>query len=90
MDPDRRSGCADAPRAAQHADGQQDDRRKQRPYTGGQKEDTLKRNLMFGIVLTLGLVIGATGARLLGAQPAPFKATDLLKADVVGMRGSRS
>jgi len=47
----------------------------------------LKRNLMFGIVLTLGLVIGATGARLLGAQPAPFKATDLLKADVVGMEG---
>ena len=47
----------------------------------------MKRNLMFGIVLTLGLVIGATGARLLGAQPAPFKATDLLKADVVGMEG---
>ena len=47
----------------------------------------MKRNLVLGIVLTLGVVIGATGARLLGAQPVPFKATDLLKADVVGMEG---
>jgi quercetin dioxygenase-like cupin family protein len=51
------------------------------------REGTMKRNLMLGIVLTLGLVIGATGARLLGAQPVPFKATDLLKADVIGMEG---
>lgn len=48
----------------------------------------MKRNFMFGIVLTLGVVIGVTGARLLGAQPAPFKATNLLKADVVGMEGT--
>lgn len=47
----------------------------------------MKRNLMFGIVLTLGVVVGVTGARLLGAQPVPFKATNLLKADVVGMDG---
>lgn len=51
------------------------------------KELTMKRNLMLGIVLTLGVIVGATGVRLLGAQPAPFKATDLLKADVVGMEG---
>jgi quercetin dioxygenase-like cupin family protein len=47
----------------------------------------MKRNLMLGIVLTLGVVIGVTGARLLGAQPDPLKPTDLLKADVVGMEG---
>jgi quercetin dioxygenase-like cupin family protein len=47
----------------------------------------MKRNLMLGIVLTLGVVIGATGGHLLGAQPAPFKATDLLIADVVDMPG---
>jgi len=37
--------------------------------------------------LTLGVVIGVSGARLLGAQPDPLKPTDLLKADVVGMEG---
>jgi len=47
----------------------------------------MKRNLMFGIVLTVGVIAGATGARLLAAQPVPFKATDLLKTDVVGMEG---
>ena len=47
----------------------------------------MKRHLMLGIVLTLGVVIGATGGRLLGAQPTPFKATDLLRADVVDMPG---
>ena len=38
----------------------------------------MKRNLMFGIVLTVGVIAGATGARLLAAQPVPFKATDRL------------
>jgi quercetin dioxygenase-like cupin family protein len=47
----------------------------------------MKRNLMLGSVLTLGVIIGATGGHLLGAQPAAFKATDLLRADVVDMPG---
>jgi len=47
----------------------------------------MKRNLVLGIVLTLGVIIGATATRLLDAQPVPLKVTDLLKADVVGMEG---
>jgi quercetin dioxygenase-like cupin family protein len=47
----------------------------------------MKRNLVFGIVLTLGVVIGATATRLLDAQPVPVKSTDLLQTDVVGMEG---
>jgi quercetin dioxygenase-like cupin family protein len=47
----------------------------------------MKRNLILGIVLIVGVIAGATGARLLAAQPVPFKATDLLKTDVVGMEG---
>ena len=47
----------------------------------------MKRNLVLGIVLTLGAIIGATATRLLDAQPVPLKVTDLLKADVVGMEG---
>ena len=49
----------------------------------------MKRNLVLGIVMTLGVIVGATGVRLLGAQPAPvpFKATDLLRADVPDMQG---
>lgn len=47
----------------------------------------MKRNLMFGIVLMLGVVLGATWARLLDAQPNPVKVTQLLKADVVDMEG---
>ena len=47
----------------------------------------MKRNIVLGIALMLGVVIGATGPRLLGAQPAPLKMTELLKTDVVGMEG---
>jgi len=47
----------------------------------------MKRTLMLGMILTLGVIVGATGVRLLGAQPVPFKAADLLKTDVVGMEG---
>jgi len=47
----------------------------------------MKRNLVLGIVLTLGVVIGATATRLLDAQPVPVKSTDLLQTDVVGMDG---
>ena len=45
----------------------------------------MKRNLVIGIALMLGVVIGATGSRLLGAQPVPLKVTELLKTDVVNM-----
>src|SRR5437879_776991 len=51
------------------------------------KEGTMQRNLMLGMVLTVGVVIGATGARLLVAQPVPVKLTQSFKADVVGMEG---
>ena len=47
----------------------------------------MKRNLVLGIVLTLGVIIGATATRLLDAQPVPVKSTDLLETDVVGMDG---
>ena len=47
----------------------------------------MKRNVVFGIVLTLGFIIGATATRLLDAQPVPLKVTNLLKADVVDMEG---
>ena len=47
----------------------------------------MKHNLVLGIVLTLGVVIGATATRLLDAQPVPVKSTDLLQTDVVGMDG---
>ena len=47
----------------------------------------MKRNFMLGVILTLGVIIGATAIRLLDAQPVPLKVTDLLKADVVGMEG---
>ena len=47
----------------------------------------MKRNLVLGIVLTLGVIIGATAIRLLDAQPVPVKSTDLLQTDVVGMDG---
>jgi quercetin dioxygenase-like cupin family protein len=47
----------------------------------------MKRNLVLGIVLTLGVIIGATATRLLDAQPVPVKSTDLLQTDVVGMDG---
>ena len=47
----------------------------------------MKQKFMLGIVLTLGVVIGATGVSLLGAQPVPIKFTDLLKTDLVGMDG---
>jgi quercetin dioxygenase-like cupin family protein len=50
-------------------------------------EDTMKRNFVLGIVLSLGIIIGTTATRLLDAQPVPFKVTDLLKADVAGMEG---
>ena len=47
----------------------------------------MKRNLVLGIVLVVGVVLGATGVRQLEAQPAPIKFTNLLQADVVGMEG---
>jgi len=47
----------------------------------------MKRNFILGIVLIVGVIAGATGARLLAAQSVLFKATDLLKTDVVGMEG---
>ena len=47
----------------------------------------MKRNLVLGIVLALGVIIGATATRLLDAQPVPVKSTDLLETDVVGMDG---
>ena len=47
----------------------------------------MKRYLVLGIVMMLGVVIGATGSRLLGAQPVPLKINEVLKADVVGMEG---
>lgn len=47
----------------------------------------MKRYLVLGIVMVLGVVIGATGSRLLGAQPVPLKINEVLKADVVGMEG---
>ena len=47
----------------------------------------MKRYLVLGIVMMLGVVIGATGSRLLGAQPVPLKMNEVLKADVVGMEG---
>jgi len=47
----------------------------------------MKRNLVLGIVLALGVIFGATATRLLDAQPVPLKSTDLLKTDVVGMDG---
>ena len=47
----------------------------------------MKRNLVLGIVLTLGVIIGATTTRLLDAQPVPVKSSDLLQTDVVGMDG---
>ena len=47
----------------------------------------MKRNLVLGIVLTLGVIIGATATRPLDAQPVPVKSTDLLETDVVGMDG---
>jgi quercetin dioxygenase-like cupin family protein len=47
----------------------------------------MKHNFVLGIVLTLGVVIGATATRLLDAQPVPVKSTDLLQTDVVGMDG---
>jgi len=47
----------------------------------------MKHNLVLGIVLTLGVIIGVTATRLLDAQPVPVKSTDLLQTDVVGMDG---
>ena len=47
----------------------------------------MQRNLKFGIVLMLGVVLGTTWTRLLDAQPNPVKVTSLLQADVVGMEG---
>jgi quercetin dioxygenase-like cupin family protein len=47
----------------------------------------MKRNLVLGIVLTTGVIIGATATRLLDAQPVPLKVTDLLETDVDGMDG---
>jgi quercetin dioxygenase-like cupin family protein len=47
----------------------------------------MKRGLILGIVLTLGVAIGSTWTRVLDAQTAPIKITNLLQADVVGMEG---
>ena len=47
----------------------------------------MKQNFVLGMVLALGILIGAVSPRLLSAQPVPMKPTDLLKADVVDMEG---
>ena len=38
------------------------------------------------IILTCGIVIGATATHLIGA-PVPLKTTEIMKADVAGMEG---
>ena len=48
----------------------------------------MKQNLVLGIVLTLGVIIGATATRLLDAQPVPVKSTDLRMS--LAWTGSRS
>ena len=47
----------------------------------------MTRYLTLGIMLTLGVIIGITSSRLLDAQPAPFKLTNLFQADLVGVNG---
>lgn len=44
---------------------------------------------VFTLALTLiaGIALGLMGGRLLDAQQAPLKATDLLKTDIAGMEG---
>jgi quercetin dioxygenase-like cupin family protein len=42
---------------------------------------------MLAVTLAVGITLGLVGARLLNAQQAPVKTTDLVKADVVGVDG---
>ena len=42
---------------------------------------------MFTLALVAGIALGLIGGRLLDAQQAPLKTTDLLKTDIVGMEG---
>lgn len=48
----------------------------------------MKRNvLVIAWALAVGISIGVIGDRVLNAQPAPLKSTDLLRTDVVGVDG---
>jgi len=46
-----------------------------------------RRVLMLALAFTVGIVVGSVGNQVLNAQQEPVKATDLLKADLVGMDG---
>jgi quercetin dioxygenase-like cupin family protein len=48
----------------------------------------MKRTVLISaLTLVVGIAIGVFGAQLLNAQQEPVKATDLLRADLVGMQG---
>ncbi len=46
-----------------------------------------RRGLMLGLTLVVGIAIGMFGSQVLNAQQQPVKATDLFRADLVGMQG---
>lgn len=48
----------------------------------------MKRTVfVFALALVAGIALGVIGDRVLNAQQAPLKATELLKTDIVGMEG---
>lgn len=46
-----------------------------------------RRGFVLAWAFVLGIALGVIGDRVLNAQQAPLKATDLLRTDIVGMEG---
>lgn len=44
---------------------------------------------MLALTFTVGIVVGIVGNHVLNAQQAPLKATEILRADVVGVDGKQ-